>query len=87
MVEEGFRQVLLLSELESTRIAVDRERDALRNQSQRLNALIESYDEKVHKMEEYEGEQREKIRKEAEEVLLGARREVEAIVKQIRETR
>ncbi|MEE9268680.1 MAG: Smr/MutS family protein [Candidatus Krumholzibacteria bacterium] len=83
---EAFRLEQLLSELESTRIAVDRERDALRNQSQRLNTLIESYDEKVHKMEEYEGEQRKKIRKEAEEVLLVARKEVEAIVKQIRET-
>jgi DNA mismatch repair protein MutS2 len=84
--EEAFRLEQLLSELETTRLAVDRERDALRKQSQRLNALIESYDKKVHDMEEYQGEQRERIRKEAEEVLLGARKEVEAIVKQIRET-
>ncbi|MFQ5510920.1 MAG: endonuclease MutS2 [Candidatus Krumholzibacteriia bacterium] len=84
--EEAFRLEQLLSELEGTRLAAERDRRSLADQSRRLNALVESYDEKVREMKVYEGEQRENIRREAADVLLGARKEIESIVKQIRET-
>jgi DNA mismatch repair protein MutS2 len=84
--EDTFRLENVLSELESTLLALEREREALRTQSDTLNRLIASYDEKDKALVEFKDEHREKVRKEIEESLLETRRELEALVKRIRET-
>ncbi|UCH84546.1 MAG: hypothetical protein JSW50_02300, partial [Candidatus Latescibacterota bacterium] len=85
--EEAFRLENVLSELESTLLALERERSALRTQSEALNKLIATYDAKDKAFAEFADEHREKVRLEIEATLLDTRRELEALVKRIRETR
>jgi DNA mismatch repair protein MutS2 len=84
--EEAFRLENVLSDLESTLLALEREREALRAQSDTLNRMIASYNEKDKALVEFKDEHREKVRKEIEETLLETRKELEGLVKRIRET-
>jgi DNA mismatch repair protein MutS2 len=84
--EETFRMERILSDLESQKIALEREHGALLEQSEALNRLITSYGEKEQELREYKDTHREQARKEAEEILHRARKEIEAIVKNIRES-
>lgn len=84
--EEPYRLEIVLSQLESTQIALERERTALRTQSDVLNRLIAKYSEKEAALSKFKGDQEERVRKEAEELLVRARKEIEALVKKIRET-
>ncbi|NIM19109.1 MAG: hypothetical protein GTO51_01865 [Candidatus Latescibacteria bacterium] len=84
--EEAFRLERLLSELESSHIAVEDEREALAKQSESLQRVIERYTEKEKELDSTRAAQREKARVEAREILLNARREIERIVKEIRES-
>ena len=84
--EEPYRLELVLSQLESTQLALEREREALRSQSEALNRLIAKYSEKEEALSKFKEVQQEKVRKEVEGLLVEARREIETLVKRIRET-
>ncbi|MFH1755033.1 MAG: Smr/MutS family protein, partial [Candidatus Latescibacterota bacterium] len=84
--EEAFRLENLLSELESSHIALERERDAITKQSESLRKVIERYTEKEKEIDSSKAEQSEMVRKETKEMLHNARREIEHIVKEIRES-
>jgi DNA mismatch repair protein MutS2 len=83
---DAFRLENVLSELESTLLALERERDALRAQSDTLNRMIASYNKKDRALAEFKAEHRERVRKEIEETLHDTRRELEGLVKGIRES-
>jgi DNA mismatch repair protein MutS2 len=83
--EETFRLERLLSDLEASRIAIERERIALHTQSDTLNRLIEAYGAKERDLSEFAESHRDRARREAGELVERARREIEAIVKDIRE--
>jgi len=85
--EESFRLENILSELEASRIALERERNAIREQSDALKTLIDSYSEKERTIHKYKESEAAKAREDAEALLRGARKEVERIVKELRETR
>ncbi len=84
--EETYKLENVLCRLESSQLSLERERDALRAQSDALNQLIASYNEKEQAMVEFKEAYREKIREEIEEMLLRTRKEIEGLVKRIRET-
>jgi DNA mismatch repair protein MutS2 len=84
--EQAFRLESLLSELESSHIALEREREAITKQSESLRKVIERYTEKEKKIDTSKAEQSEQIRSETKEMLENARREIEHIVKDIRES-
>ncbi len=84
--EDSFRLENILSELEASRIALERERNALRDQSEALNHLIDSYSEKERTIREYTKSEAARARDEAEALLRGARKEIEHIVKELRES-
>lgn len=84
--EEPYRLEIVLSQLESTQLALEREREALRTQSEALNRLIAKYSEKEEALSKFKEAQQERVRKEVETLLIEARREIEALVKRIRET-
>lgn len=84
--EQAFRLETLLSELESSHIALEREREAITKQSESLRKVIERYTEKEKKIDSSKAEQSEIIRRETKEMLENARREIEHIVKEIRES-
>jgi DNA mismatch repair protein MutS2 len=84
--EETYRLENVLSRLESSQLSLERERDALKAQSDALNQLIASYNEKEQAMVEFKDTYREKIKQEIEELLIRTRREIEGLVKRIRET-
>lgn len=84
--EEPYRLETVLSQLESTQLALEREREALRSQSEALNRLIAKYSEKEEALSKFKEAQQERVRKEVEGLLVEARREIESLVKQIRET-
>ncbi len=83
--KDAFRLENLLSELEAARLALERERDVLEIQRRELGRLIDSYAEKERDIREFKSERMAGARKEAEDMLLLARKEIEAIVKTIRE--
>jgi DNA mismatch repair protein MutS2 len=84
--EEPYRLEIVLSQLEATQLALEREREALRMQSDALNRLIAKYSEKEEALTKFKEAQQERVRKEVEGLLVEARREIEALVKRIRET-
>lgn len=84
--KDTFRLENVLAELESLRIALDREREGLAERSRDLDDLIASYREKERDLREFKNEHRSRAKREAEEMVTRARREIEAIVKEIRET-
>lgn len=84
--EESYRLENVLSQLESTQIGLERERAALRSQSDELNRLLESYGEKERALASFKQEHEQRVKKEAEDLLVETRREIEALVKRIRET-
>jgi DNA mismatch repair protein MutS2 len=84
--KDAFRLETLLAELESTRVALERERESIANRSGELDGLIASYGEKDQELREFKQEHETQARKEAEELVLRARKEIESIVKEIRET-
>jgi DNA mismatch repair protein MutS2 len=84
--EEPYRLENVLSQLESTQLALEREREALRAQSDVLNRLIATYSEKEEALSKFKEAQQERVRKEVEDLLIQTRKEIEALVKRIRET-
>jgi DNA mismatch repair protein MutS2 len=84
--EEPYRLEIVLSQLESTQLSLEREREALRTQSEALNRLIAKYSEKEEALSKFKEAQQERVRKEVEGLLVEARREIEALVKRIRES-
>jgi DNA mismatch repair protein MutS2 len=84
--QETYRLENLLAELESARIALDQERERVAEREQALAELIESYSEKDRDLTEHRNTYEARAKREADEILLRARREIEAIVKDIRET-
>jgi DNA mismatch repair protein MutS2 len=84
--EEASRFERLISELELSHIALEREREALSRQSESLRRVIERYAEKEREFDSSKAEQSEKARAEAEAILVDTRREIERIVKEIRES-
>jgi DNA mismatch repair protein MutS2 len=84
--EQAFRLESLLSELEANHIALERERDSITKQSESLRKVIERYTEKEKRIDTSKAEQSEIIRRETREMLENARREIEHIVKEIRES-
>ncbi|UCG53091.1 MAG: Smr/MutS family protein [Candidatus Latescibacterota bacterium] len=84
--EESYRLENVLSQLESSQLALERERDALKAQSDTLNRLIATYNEKEEAMREFKETHREEAKKEIKEMLLQTRKELEALVKRVRET-
>ena len=85
--EDAFRMEKLLSDLEANRLALERERTAPEAQSDALNRLGESYAQKERDLREFEKAHKDKAKREAGEILIEARREIEAIVKSIRENK
>ncbi len=84
--QDAFRLESVLSQLESSQLALEREREALRAQSEVLNRLFTSYNEKERALVDFRESHEEKIKKDVEEMALQTRKEIESIVKQIRET-
>jgi DNA mismatch repair protein MutS2 len=84
--KDAFRLEALLSELESERLALERERGTVESQSWELRRLIASYDEQERDIREHKRDHKARAKKEAEDILLRARKEIEAIVKEIRES-
>jgi DNA mismatch repair protein MutS2 len=84
--EESFRLEKLLSELESHKLAIERERSALEEQSEALGRLIQSCGAKERDIIDHRKDHEARARREAEDILVRARREVEDIVKDIRES-
>jgi len=84
--EEPYRLENVLSQLESTQLALEREREALRAQSDALNGLIAKYSEKEDALTKFKEAQQDRVRKDVEDLLVQARREIEALVKRIRES-
>ena len=84
--EEPYRLENVLSQLESTQLALEREREALRAQSDVLNRLIAKYSEKEEALSKFKEAQQDRVRKDVEDLLVQTRREIEALVKRIRES-
>jgi DNA mismatch repair protein MutS2 len=85
--EDAFRLEALLSALEGERLALERERGVVQSQSRELGRLVASYDEQERDIREHKSDHKARAQREAEDILLRARKEIEAIVKEIRETK
>jgi DNA mismatch repair protein MutS2 len=85
--EEPYRLEIVLSQLEATQLSLEREREALRAQSDALNRLIAKYSEKEDSLSRFKQANEERIRRDIDELLVEARREIEALVRKIRETK
>jgi DNA mismatch repair protein MutS2 len=85
--EEPYRLEIVLSQLEATQLALEREREALRAQSDALNRLIAKYSEKEDALSRFKQAHEERVRKDIEDLLVQARKEIESLVKKIRETK
>jgi len=84
--DEPYRLENVLSQLESTQLSLEREKEALRAQSDALNRLIAKYSEKEEALAKFKEAQQDRVRKDTESLLVEARREIEALVKKIRES-
>ncbi|MBP2680588.1 MAG: MutS2 family protein [Candidatus Krumholzibacteriota bacterium] len=84
--EEPYRLENVLSQLETTQLALERERAALRSQSDVLNRLIATYSEKEASLSRFKEAEQERVKKDVEDLLIRTRKEMEALVKRIRET-
>jgi DNA mismatch repair protein MutS2 len=81
-----FQLERLLSDLESSQLGLEAEREMISAQSDSLRKLIDSYREKEHDLATFREAHRDRVKREAEEILVQARKEIEMIVKRIRET-
>jgi DNA mismatch repair protein MutS2 len=82
---DAFRLEAILSDLEASHLALEREREQLAQQSAALESAIDRYEEKVAAYDVSKKEADKRAGREAEAFLLQTRREIEAIVKEIRE--
>jgi DNA mismatch repair protein MutS2 len=83
---DAFRLEAILSDLEASHLALERERERLNDQSTALEAVMSRYAEKAARFDVSKREADRQAGREAEEFLLATRREIEAIVKEIRES-
>jgi DNA mismatch repair protein MutS2 len=84
--DEAYQLEMLLSELERSHQAIEKERDSLRRQSEELERATRLYGEREQALKEIQEKYSEDARKHTEELLLNARKEIERIVKNIRES-
>jgi DNA mismatch repair protein MutS2 len=83
--KDAFRLESLLSELEATRLGLERDRAILEREARELTGVLDSYRAKERELSEFRNDRMAQAKKEAQDVLLRARKEIEAIVKTIRE--
>lgn len=83
---DAFRLEAVLSDLEASHVALEQERERLNRQMRSLENVIDRYTSRVAEYEVSRKEARKKAGSEAENFLLETRRQVEAIVKEIRES-
>ena len=84
--EKAFQLESLLSELETSHHKIEEEREALKQQSEELTRVIKLYSEREQTLRELQERHNEDATREKDEMLRHARREVERIVKEIRES-
>lgn len=84
--EESFRLETLLGELEAGRLALERDQAEAAERSGALERLVEAYESRERELRDQRAAHEAKARREAEDILVRARREIEAIVKSIRES-
>jgi DNA mismatch repair protein MutS2 len=82
---DAFRLESVLSDLESSHTALEQERERLNRQTRALEDVIDRYTARVAEFEVSRKEARKRAGSEAESFLLETRRQVEAIVREIRE--
>ena len=83
--QDAFRLEAVLTDLEASHIAIEKEREALQTRSAELQTLMERYAAKAAEFEISKREADRRAGREAEEFLLQTRREVEGMVREIRE--
>jgi DNA mismatch repair protein MutS2 len=83
---DAFRLEAILSDLESSHLALEQERERLSRQSAELESVVNRYEERAAEFDVSKREADRRAGREAEEFLLKTRREVEAIVREIRES-
>jgi DNA mismatch repair protein MutS2 len=83
---DAFRLEAILSDLESSHLALEHERKRLSEQSAALESVMSRYAERAAQFDVSKREADRRAGREAEEFLLRTRREVEAIVREIRES-
>ena len=83
---DTFRLENILADLESLRITLDHEREGLEARSLELDRLIASYRERESELRVFKNEHRARAKRDAEEIVARARKEIEAMVKEIRES-
>jgi DNA mismatch repair protein MutS2 len=83
---DAFRLEVILSDLESSHLALEQERERLAQQSAALESVMDRYEERAAEFDVSKREADRRAGREAEEFLLRTRREVEAIVREIRES-
>lgn len=82
---EAFRLEAVLSRLEASHVALEQERESLVRRSAELNDLIERYTAKEAEFNVSKREANRRATLEAEELLRNTRREIERLVRSIRE--
>jgi DNA mismatch repair protein MutS2 len=83
---DAFRLEAILSDLESSHLSLEQERDRLAQQSEALEEVMGRYAERAAEFDVSKSVADRRAGREAEEFLLQTRREVEAIVREIRES-
>jgi DNA mismatch repair protein MutS2 len=83
---DAFRLEAILSDLEASHLALELERERLARQSAALESVIGRYTERAAQFDLSKREADRRAGQEAEEFLLRTRREVESIVREIRES-
>lgn len=83
--DEAFQLEGLLSELERSHVALEQERESLARRFEELGSLVERFTAKEAEFNVSKSEADRKATREAEEFLLQTRREIEQLVKAIRE--
>lgn len=83
---DAFRLESILSDLEASHLALEQERDRLSEQTASLEAVMNRYADRAAEFDVSRKEADRRAGREAEEFLLETRREVEAIVREIRES-
>ncbi len=83
---DAFRLESVLSDLEASHVALEQERERFNSQTRALENVIDKYTSRVAEYDVTEKEARKRAGREAEQFLLDTRREVESIVREIRES-
>jgi DNA mismatch repair protein MutS2 len=83
---DAFRLEAVLSDLESSHVALEQERERFNRQTRALESVIDKYTSRLAEYDVTEKEARKRAGREAEQFLLDTRREVESIVREIRES-